>query len=322
MASSNIAYCTDNDLLDVYPNISGYDLKRRIYGWKDTDTTNQYQAFNTGLINQLYFDGIEGTSVTDNPNAIYEWNYSSSTDSVQVFHTSKDPNDMIIEAGEDWETIKTRFRKKACRLFESEIDSRFVREISKDREGNYPDIVVRATALKTVILLMKAHDPENAVINSFDMEYNEIVRGIKSGSITLPNSITQDSGKGVIREVSVNGSTTLRPVSIIGEYQGSGYDLLKIVVSTAGAIGAAKMTVYQKDGDKLKTDASVEAELIDGDYQYLAPGLRIRWSAAVIDGSTDVATLNDEYEVEVYGQNIDSTQHQVGTVSLTRRQYH
>ena len=51
MASSNIAYCTDNDLLDVYPKISGYDLKRRIYGWKDTDTTNQYQAFNTGLIN-------------------------------------------------------------------------------------------------------------------------------------------------------------------------------------------------------------------------------------------------------------------------------
>ena len=169
---------------------------------------------------------------------------------------------------------------------------------------------------------MKAHDPQNEVISSFDMEYSEIVRGIKSGSITLPNSITQDSGKGIIREVSVNPSTTLRPVSIVGEYQGSGYDLLKIVVSTAGAIGAAKMTVYQKDGDKLKTDASVEAELIDGDYQFLAPGLRIRWSAAVIDGSTDVATLNDEYEVEVYGENIDSTQHQVGTVSLTRRQYH
>ena len=159
---------------------------------------------------------------------------------------------------------------------------------------------------------------EKCVLNSFDMEYSEIVRGIKSGSITLPNSVTQDSGKGIIREVSVNGSTTLRPVSIIGEYQGSGYDLLKVVVSTAGAIGVAKMTVYQKDGDKLKTDASVP-EIIDGDYQYLAPGLRIRWSAAVIDGSTDVATLNDEYEIEVYGHNIDSTQHQVGTVSLTRR---
>ena len=79
------------------------------------------------------------------------------------------------------------------------------------------------------------------------------------------------------------------------------------------------MTVYQKDGDKLKTDTSVDAEIIDGDYQFFAPGLRIRWSAAVIDGSTDVATLNDEYEIEVYGQSIDSTQQQVGTVSLTRR---
>ena len=109
--------------------LKNYNLKRRIFNFKTTDTTNQYQAFNTGTITQMFFDGIEGTEVTDDPNAIYEWNYSSSTDSVQVFHTSKDPNDMIIEAGEDWETIKTRYRKKACRLFESEIDSRFVREI-------------------------------------------------------------------------------------------------------------------------------------------------------------------------------------------------
>ena len=99
--SSTIEYCTDRDLQDMLPNISAFDLKRRIYNWKTTDTSNQYQAFNTGTITQLYFDGIEGTAVTDDPNADYEFNYSTTTDSVQVFHSSTSPNDMIIEAGDD-----------------------------------------------------------------------------------------------------------------------------------------------------------------------------------------------------------------------------
>ena len=153
MASSNIAYCTDSDLLDVYPNISGYDLKRRVYGWETTSTSNLYVAYNTGEITLLYADGAELTAVGDTPNAEGEYKYVASDDAVNYFSTSA-PNDKIMEAGEDWETIKTRFRKRACRLFESEIDSRFVREISKDREGNYPDVVIRACALKTVILLI------------------------------------------------------------------------------------------------------------------------------------------------------------------------
>ena len=83
--TSTIEYCTDRDLQDVYPHISEFSLKRRIYNFKTTDTSNQYQAFGTGLITLLFFDGIEGTAVTDSPNADYEFNYSSSTDSVQVF---------------------------------------------------------------------------------------------------------------------------------------------------------------------------------------------------------------------------------------------
>ena len=114
--TSTIEYCTDRDLQDIFPHISEYNLKRRIINFKSTDTTNQYQAFGTGLITQLYFDGIEGTAVTDDPNADYEFNYSTTTDSVQVFHSSTSPNDMIIEAGDDWADIKKRFRRKASRM--------------------------------------------------------------------------------------------------------------------------------------------------------------------------------------------------------------
>ena len=318
--TSTVEYCTDRDVQDINPNIGSFDLKRRVYNWTTTDTSNQYQSNNVGLITQLYFDGIEGTSVSDSPNADYEYNYSSSTDSVQVFHSSKSPSDMIMEAGDDWVTVKTRFRRKASRLIESYLDSRMSAELQKDREGNYPEIIVRATAIQTSLLLVKAHDPNNETIEPLQLELNEIREGLRSGTITLPNTITYDSSKGFIREVSVNASTTLRPVELKGKYGygGVSYDLLKVVVSTAGAIGTAKMDVYAKDSTKLKNDKIVDAEIITGDYQQIISNLYIRWWAGVIDGSTDVATVNDEYEIELYSSNLKPTMSQIGSLRMTR----
>ena len=114
--------------------------------------------------------------------------------------------------------IKQRFRRKASRLIESHLDNRMTREVMKDREGNYPEMIVHATALQTVILLLKAHDPNNEVIEPFKSELDEILDGLKSGSIVLPSSVTADSSKGVIREVSVNANSDLRPVELKGNY--------------------------------------------------------------------------------------------------------
>ena len=153
--TSTIQYCTTDDLYETFPQFSEYDLKKRIYNWQTTSTTNLYQAFNTGNIDQLFVDGSEITSVTDTPNADNEYNYSSSTDSVTFFHSSKNPKDHIIETGKDWATLQTSTIKKASRMVESLLDSRMAREIVKDREGNYPPFIVRATALKSIVLLLK-----------------------------------------------------------------------------------------------------------------------------------------------------------------------
>lgn len=318
--TSTIEYCTDREVQDVFPSLSGFDLKRRIINFTTTDTTNMYKAYNTGLITQLYFDGIEGTAVTDDPNANYEFRYSSGNDSVELFISTASPNDMIIEAGDDWVNIKTRFRRKASRFVESMLDSRIAREISKDREGNYPEVIVRMTSLKTVIFLLQAHDPNNEFIDPFQSEFAELLDGIRAGHIVLPNQVTADSSKGIIRHVSVNGSTTLYPVELKGQYKGYGYDLLKVYIDTSdgGSIGTAKMSVKAKDSDKLKNDVIVDSEIITGDFQNLTSGLQIRWSAGVIDGSTDVATAGDEYEIELYSASIDASVSNVGSVGLTR----
>ena len=318
--TSTIEYCTDRDLQDIFPHIAEFDLKRRIYNFKSTDTTNQYQAFNTGLITQLYFDGIEGTSVSDNPDADYEFNYSSTTDSVQVFKTTTNPNDMIIEAGDDWTDIKTRFRRKASRLIESHLDNRLSREVLKDREGNYPEIIVHVTALQAVIMLLKAHDPNNDVIIPFQDELNELIDGLKAGTIVLPTAISGDSSKGVIREVSVNASSDLRPIQLRGHYGGTGYELLKVYIDSGegGIIGTSKMTVKGKDSTLLKTDTLIDSEVITGDFQHLGVGnLYIRWGGD--DVTSAITTAADEYEIEMWGSSLDTTISSVGSMRMTRR---
>ena len=327
MATSNIQYCTHRDIKDTYPaiNDSG-DSKRPIYGWTATDTTNQYQANSTGLITQLYFDGIEGTSVGDSPNANYEFNYSASTDSVQVFLTTSagatlSPNDILVESGDDFETLITRVAKRASRMIDSKIGYRVTDTQIKDREGNYPDIIVRAAALQSVILLLTSEDPTNPIIEPFKVELAEIVDGINSGTIViLGNQRTMDAAKGIIREVSVNPSSDLRPVELTGNYTGSAYELLKVYIDSGenGVIGTTRMTVKGKDSTKLKNNVLIDSEIITGDYQSLGlSGMKIRWSG---DNDSAITTANDEYEIELFGHNLDSsTPGQVGNIKMTRR---
>ena len=231
-------------------------------------------------------------------------------------------NDSVVEAGDDWATIKDRFIKQASRLVESSLDTRISKEIWLDREGNYPDIIVRLTALQTIILLISSRDPNNEFLQAFKEEKNEIINGINGGTIALPNMRTRDSSQGFIRKVAVNSSSDLFPIELRGEYQGRGYELLKVFIDTseAGAIGTAKMTVHGKSDTSLKssTDVLVDSETITGDFQTLGIGsLYIRWSGD--DVATATCTAADEYEIEVWGNSLGaSTSSNFGSVSLTR----
>ena len=312
--TSTIEYCTDRDLQDIFPHIAEFDLKRRIYNWTGP-STNVYTAQNTGSITQLFADGVELTSDhgLDGNNDYY---YTEATNSVQFYHASNNPNNMIMEAGDDWVTIKTRFRRKASRLIESHLDNRMAREVMKDREGNYPEIIVRVTALQTVILLLRAPDPTNDVVAPLQDELNEIIDGLKGGSIVLPNAVSADSSKGVIREVTVDPSSDLRPVEMKGNYNSWGYDLIKLKVITGGVVGTSTYSVWVKDSDTLKNNQVITAEKITGDYDHVASGLYVRFGG---DDDSAVTTANDEYEIEVHSSSIDTDNSSIGSMRMTRR---
>ena len=155
--TSTIEYCEDRDLQDVYPHLSEYDLKRRIYNWTGP-STNVYTANNTGLVTVLYADGVDLGAEDGALSSDGHWRYVDADDKVEYYNdggagvSGADPNTMVMEAGDDWVTITQRLRRKASRLIESRLDYRMAREVTKDREGNYPAIIVHATALQAVIL--------------------------------------------------------------------------------------------------------------------------------------------------------------------------
>ena len=318
MATSQISYCTERELMDVYPAITEFDDKTKISGWTATGTTNLYKAYNTGLISVLFFDGIEGTAVSDDPNADYEFRYSASNDSVEAFISTANPIDMLMEAGDDYSSFVTRMMKKASRIIEGRIAYRVQDEIHKDREGNYPTIIVHATALQAVILLLKANDPNMEDIAPLKEELDEIIEGIISGTIKL-GLVNSDSSKGIIRQVSVDSATDLFPVQLRGNYTGTGYELLKVKIESgeAGVIGTAKMTVTGKSTTSLKADVLVDSDTITGDFQTLGVGtLYIRWSGDDVSSAT--TTNNDEWEIELWGSALESSVTTSGAIKMTR----
>ena len=133
----------------------------------------------------------------------------------------------------------------------------------------------------------------------------------------MPNAVTADSSKGVIREVSVNSNSDLRPVELKGNYNAWGYDLIKVKVITGGVIGTSTYSVWVKDNDTLKNNQVITEEKITGDYDHIASGLYVRFSGD--DVSSAITTANDEYEIEVHSSSIDADNSSIGSVSMTRR---
>tara|TARA_R110002096_G_scaffold434394_2_gene655831 strand:- start:5537 stop:6496 length:960 start_codon:yes stop_codon:yes gene_type:complete len=313
-------YCTHRDIEDVYPNINNYDSKEALYGW-DSLGSNKYASRNCGLITQLFANGKSLGSPESSYGATDtndEWFYDSDADTVYYVNTSNNPNDMLIEAGEDFITLITRISKNSSRYFDARVDSRLPRDQWKDKEGNFDYIIVRTVALIAASFQIKSHDPNSEALSVLEEEYNLNIALINNGQVALSNQVTSDSSKGILREVNApQNANPLRIVDTRGNYAGI-YDNIKIIVTATGTLGVSKFNVYSRSTDKLKDNEVVQSEIISGAYQSIGHGMQIRFA-----GSNDasIATINDEYELEVWGLNEELDNPIIKSVRMSRTSY-
>jgi len=293
-------YCTDKDLKDVFPQIDEFDSKTQIFGW-EVDSGSRYKAEDAGLVTQLFKNGKHlgsAQGAVSAVDALDEWFYDSTSDVVYYHNSASNPIDLLMEAGEDWVTLKSRYRSNASRYFDAKVDARLPRGQWKDKDGNYDYIIVRTTALLACAFLIRAHDPTSEVANALMEEADQNIASLNSGEVALSWQVTSDASGGVIGEVG-NISGTVRPVDTRGEWSGT-WDKIKVLIdTTGGAIGTATYSVWTKSSTALKANKVVDKVVINGDYQSLAGGLEIRFAGAD-DSST--ATVDDEWEIEVIGR--------------------
>ena len=299
-----MAYCTERDLKDIYPSIDEFDTKTPLYGWV-VHSSSLYRADNSGLVTQLFANGQDLGNAQANSGVVNsngEWYYESTLDAVYYYNSATNPNDMLMESGDDWATLKTRYISNAEKYLDSRLDGRLPRKQFKDKDGNYDYTIIRTTALLACYFLIRSHDPTSEVANAFFDEADRNILSLNEGSTKLSWQVTGDSSQGVIREVSVSGS--LRVVDTRGQYHDI-YDRIGVKITTAGALGTAKYSVWLKDGDNLgaermnNSESADYVDTINGQYQTLASGVDIRFAG----DTADTATLNDKWEIEFFGKN-------------------
>ena len=310
-------YISSRDLKDVFPNLDEFDTKKPVYGWV-VDSSSRYVAHDSGLVTQLFADGKDlgsAQSAKTDVDANGEWFYDSAADAVYYYNDASSPDDLLMEAGEDFATLKTRVMKDASNYVDSKLDATLPREQFLLKDGTYDYLIRRLTGLVAAYFLVKAKDPTSEIAEALFDEAQMHIEDLNSGQAKLSFQNTGDASKGIVRKISVAGSLNI--VDTRGNYRGS-YDRLKVIVTTGGAIGTAKYSVYAKDTDGLKNNLVIQTEVINGDYQELAGGLQIRFQGSA-DNST--ATADDEWEVEVMGLYEETDNASMRSVRMTRKDF-
>jgi len=310
MSTYEATYCdTNTDLQYIVPDINNYNLRRVVPSdWVASGTTDLYYLYSAGYVTQLFYNGEEMTSVTDTPNANKEFNYNTSTGLLSFFLENSSTSlldSAVIEAGRDWYDTKVEAVRKAsdlCRnVLPVPIYPRKGVGTASATGNDYPEIIVRSTAIIACADLVRPFDKEKGdeimamAMNPEGTGYLDMVR---TGQIALSQDEGMAKHSGIIREISINASTTGSVIDVRGR-PSVDWDVIKIVISTAGTFtsGSAsgvKYDTYVKDDTGLKIDKSSDAEVIDGGFQDVGHGMQVRFSPGVY-------TINDEWELEISG---------------------
>ena len=317
MSSIYSAFCNNTtDLQSVVSDIDKYDRKRVLMtNFVASGTSNLYYLHNAGYVDQLYMDGAEQTKVSDTPNAMNEYEYDSNSDRLQVYiggSSASDMNTRVFESGQDWSGLKTTVCKEQADLMRSYLDRPIYKRANTTYQGaserNYDFIVVRINAILACADLVRSHDPEKAEeIESMatNPDGTGLLDKLKRREYVMSNETSFASEKGVIQEISLNGSTTgyIEDIMLHGP-PNVDYDEVRVVISTGGtfALGTSspvKYDVYVKNSNGIRMQKVVDAAQVNGDYQSLAYGARIRFQAGVYvaDDEWSIIFQSDELPV-------------------------
>ena len=321
--ATDFKYASQSDLEMYFSEYHNFDSKHQVFGWTTTGTSNFYKAYNTGLITVLFFDGIEGTAVTDDPDANYEFRYSEGNDSVEVFIDTGSPADMVMEAGQDNATYFDQMLVNASMELNSLLDKRFPMPLPKFAQFDlntsytssgveYDAIIIKSTCYIVASNLMRQTSRGEEADYYYNLVVNPdgtgIVDRLNKGESKLAFEVDHQDSKGKVREITKTGTMSL--IETGGAYTGNDFELLEIECTTLGAYGVAEVSVKSYGSDKLLGTTTTNIK-ITGGLQHISGGWYARWQGASM-------TSGDKWEVELYSDNKKVTNTDFGSINLYR----
>ena len=305
MSTIETYYCnTTTDLLTIVPGLDGYDSKRIVTNWS-VHSGSVYRADSIGYIAMLYQGGRElgaGQSALIDVDATDEWYFDSAED-VVYFYSTTDPNELSMEAGEDWAGLKLRKVQEQAERIRSYVPFPILprkgvgTESASSRE--YDWIIINANSTLACAELVRPYDSELSLELEKRIIDPETELGtldlLKKGEYQLWN---QGENQDSLRSVSVNASTTSSIVDVKGNPSAE-WDIIKIIIDTGGTLSSGssssiKYSTYGRDETGIKILKIVDDETVTGGWDYVGHGMYVRFSAGVL-------TTNDEWELEVSG---------------------
>lgn len=309
------AYCnTQGDLQAIIPDINKYDQKFLVSNWV-SHATNVYKSHDSGFVNVLFRSGEdlgnEQSGVSD-LDADGEWTYDSTNDVVYIYSTS-DVSDLVMEAGTDWEDLKTKTVKETADMVRSYIGKPILRVNNSNAQGasgrNYPFVVIRSNAILACAQLIMPYDPERGrevEAMAINDEGTGLLDKVKRGEFVLDSDTSADKNQGVVRQIALDASTTGGIIDVTNVmHPMTRFDDIRVVITTGGTFAAGtsspvKYDVFVADDTGLRRTRTVENEVVTGVFQPAAYGLSIRFSEGVY-------VANDEWGITVMGGHTNET---------------
>ena len=313
MSTYEANYCSQSDVFNVLPEMSKYNQRSVLStNWVASGTSNLYYLHSSGLIPSVLFkDGEDlGTEQGSQPSSDGQWRYVEADGRLEFFLSSSSAsilNGSVFEGGIDFDTHLTNQIAKASDFIRSMAGMPIYPKkgvgYHNASQTDYPQIIVMSTAYMAASFLTAPYDQElseslsDKVSNSEQTGWLNLIR---KGEISISQQESLAKNKGIIREVSINGSSTSTIIDVKGKPTVE-WDLIKISIDsgtggtlTRGTNSTIKYTTKVGSSSGLQTSTAVDSDTVSGGWDYIGLGMWVMWSAGVL-------TDGDTYECEVSG---------------------
>jgi len=316
MSTYESSYCSQADIQFVLPEMAKYNQRTILSpNWVASGTSNLYFNYSTGPMTVLFKDGQDlSTEHGSQPGSDNQWRYVEADGKLEYYLASSSAsalNGAIFEGGIDADTHLTSVIARSSDFVRSmsggiAIYPRKGVGIASATGADWPEIIVMSTAHIAASFITAPYNLElstqlsDKVSNAEGTGWLDLLR---RGEVTINQQESLQKNHGIVRRVSLNGSTTSDIVDVKGRPSVE-WDIIQIKIASGATLARStnSSVTYSTKGsnaDGLQVEALYTSETVTGGWDAVGHGMYVRWSPGVL-------TTNDQWELEISGE-LDST---------------